>query len=118
MNWARGDFATVVLSNGHIVAVGGENGYDDAGTVRVNEVAQPWVEEYILGHNIWVPKAALSEPRFRFAMASDLGNFMYAFGGAPTCDDSFANDTCSYQVLSSILGFYDNIYPSVWAAST
>ena len=51
-------------------------------------------------------------------MASDNGQFMYAFGGAPSCDDSQANITCNKQVLSTIFGYYDNVYPDVWAATT
>ena len=34
-------------------------------TVALHEVAQPWVEEYVPELDVWVPKAALSEPRFR-----------------------------------------------------
>ena len=65
MNWARGDFATAVLANGHILAVGGENSYKDPSTVALHGVAQPWVEEYHPTLDVWVPKAVLSEPRFR-----------------------------------------------------
>ena len=41
---------------------------------------------------------------------------MYAFGGAPSCDDSSDANNCNKQVLSSIVGYYDNTYPNVWAA--
>ncbi len=44
---------------------GGENNYKAASTSADNLVAQPWVELYITALDVWVPKAALSEPRFR-----------------------------------------------------
>ena len=33
--------------------------------LTLHQVAQPWVEEYIPELDTWVPKAVLSEPRFR-----------------------------------------------------
>ena len=38
MNWARGDFGSTTLSNGHILAVGGENDYKQPGTIALNQV--------------------------------------------------------------------------------
>lgn len=118
MNWARGDFATVTLSNGHILAMGGENNYmtKDISQTAFHLVAQPWVEEYNPLLDIWVPKAAMFEPRFRFDAATDDGNFVYAFGGAPTCDDNTPGRSCYKTTLSSIIGFFDNLYPDLWAA--
>ena len=49
-------------------------------------------------------------------MATDNGQFVYAFGGAPSCNDD-SNATCNKQVLSSIVGYFDNSYPDVWAAA-
>ena len=72
MNWARGDFATSVLSNGNILAVGGENNYKQPSTIAMNQVAQPWVEEYVTELDIWVPKAVLSQPRFRYIDLVDV----------------------------------------------
>ena len=50
-------------------------------------------------------------------MATDNGQFIYAFGGAPSCNDKDNNMTCNKQVLSSIVGYYDNTYPNVWAVT-
>lgn len=123
MNWARGDFATGVLSNGNIIAAGGEAGYtNNYNTSRKNQVPQRWVEEYVTELDYWVLKAAMSTPRYRFDLATPDGNFLYAFGGASNCDED-STDTdqgvCTNQlaVLNTISGFFDNGYPNIWVAT-
>lgn len=44
---------------------GGEGSFKAGNESQTNQVARPWVEEYIPSLDIWVPKAALFEPRFR-----------------------------------------------------
>ena len=117
MNWARGDMGSELLSNGHIITAGGEGNYKSPALSALRQVAQYWVEDYDPSNDIWIPKAILFEPRFRYDLASSDGNVIYAFGGAPTCDDSTTAKICTKLTLSSIIGYYDNQYPSIWAAS-
>ena len=49
-------------------------------------------------------------------MATDNGQFVYAFGGARSCIDDDSSAACNRKVLSSIVGYFDNSYPDVWAA--
>jgi N-acetylneuraminic acid mutarotase len=117
MNWARGDMGSELLSNGHILTAGGESGYRTLALQAANEVAQPWVEEYDPTANAWISKSVMFEPRFRFDMASSDGHVVYAFGGAPSCDDNDPTRVCTQLTLSSVIGFYDNQYPDIWAAT-
>mmetsp|Transcript_34146 Transcript_34146/g.75744 ORF Transcript_34146/g.75744 Transcript_34146/m.75744 type:complete len:448 (-) Transcript_34146:647-1990(-) len=113
MKYKRGDFAVTTLPGGRLITVGGE-GYNDE--TKRNEAALPWVEEYMVVQDVWVPKAPLPEPRFRFDMAAD-GELLYAFGGHPTCNSELSNVTqnCYGVALSTILGYYDVNYPPIYA---
>ena len=51
-------------------------------------------------------------------MVTVNGQFLYAFGGAPSCNNPDDAAFCNKQVLASIVGYYDNTYPDVWAASS
>ena len=67
--------------------------------------------EYLLDHNVWVPKAPLIYGRLRFAAAYASGT-IYAFGGegtslcvGPVCDD---------RGTSTAESFIDVQYPAVF----
>lgn len=117
MNWPRGDMGSELLSNGHILTAGGENDFKTVALSALHEVAQRWAEEYDPSNDVWIPKALAFEPRFRFDMASSDGHVVYAFGGAPTCDDTDPTRVCTKLTLSTIIGYYDNQYPDIWVGN-
>ena len=75
------------------------------------QVATHDAAEYSAEQNVWVAKAPLFSPRFRFAAAYASGT-IYAFGGAGT--GACLEDLCDDRGISLVEGFADISYPSVF----
>eukprot|EP01025_Chloroclados_australasicus_P044588 TRINITY_DN4843_c0_g2_i2.p1 TRINITY_DN4843_c0_g2~~TRINITY_DN4843_c0_g2_i2.p1 ORF type:complete len:744 (-),score=133.45 TRINITY_DN4843_c0_g2_i2:407-2638(-) len=105
MPHARGDFALVALPNDRLLVMGGETHHRGERT----QVAQHFVEEYIISEDIWIEKAPLDLPRFRFGAAYADG-VVYVYGGHQTCD----TDACSPTALADVEVYVDVEHPPVF----
>lgn len=86
MNWARGDHAFAVLSNGRLLVIGGEN---DPETINDKTPIRS-VEMYNIADDVWSEKAPLVYARFRFSAgvvssATTGDSAVFAFGGHELC---------------------------------
>jgi hypothetical protein len=109
MKTARGDFALTILPGRRIFVAGGEGSNGER-----NQIALRLTEEYIVDDNVWIVKAMLPAPSFRFDCAH-VREMVYTFGGQPTCDSAAADvDQCLLLGLKSTYVYYDMNHPNLY----
>ncbi|GLC42237.1 hypothetical protein PLESTB_000646000 [Pleodorina starrii] len=106
---ARGDFGIAALPGSRILVAGGERG-----TRGRNGIAMYDVEEYVVEHDVWVPKAALPQARFRHGLAVSSSGRVLSLGGNPTCD--LTPETACYRAALATVSVYTDVpHPHLYA---
>lgn len=103
LSFARGDKALAVLSNGHLVALGGETAIDATCTITNPDHggATATIDEVeILSDDglVWEEAASIPDAKFRFDAVS-VGNKLYAFGGQNAYDDDCKCYSSSDEII-------------------
>ena len=82
--------------------------------LALHQVAQPWVEEYIPELDTWVPKAVLSEPRFRYVWGGRGGGgfFLAALPGFACAVLSQSSSLLIVRALWFVYCRLDSLYSS------
>jgi len=109
---ARGDKAIVALDDSRLLVIAGEQ----HARGEVTQVPTHSVELYSVSSDMWIQKASIPTPRFRFAAAATDGEVM-AFGGHVLCttgwDGDWDNPDCTDNALDSQEIFFDLPHPDV-----
>lgn len=113
MNHPRGDKALAVISDNHLLAIGGERNYYHL-NVTYMRIATHHVEEYLFEHNVWIEKPPLPNPTFRTA-AVTFNDTVYVFGGHHHCEQvENENEVPDCPETDDVQAFMTVIHPNIF----